>query len=115
MINGRLFATAGWGPGNISIQLVEIDPETLDILAVGDDDISAESPIWVQGDALYAIITSGGNLYLGRFDQELENVARSGVQVHPYAAVSFQGDLIFVQRANGQVVILNASDLSERR
>jgi hypothetical protein len=113
-IDNRIIALAG--QGGAAMRLIEIDADTLEVKNQGDDDIAAESLVWAKGAALYAIILSGGNRYLGRFNLNLARQAQSEVPVHPYAALNFQGDmLIITQRNNGQVLLLDPVDLTEGR
>jgi hypothetical protein len=111
----KILAVAGEDRGNGAVRLVEIDPDTLEMVKQGDDDIHPESLLWEQGGDLYALTREGNNLYLGRFNSGLVRQARSSVTVHPYAALNFQDGTILTQRADGQAVILNAGDLTERK
>ncbi|MDR2029633.1 MAG: hypothetical protein LBP93_08870 [Treponema sp.] len=111
----RILAVAGEDRGNGAVRLVEIDSGTLEMVKQGEDDIHPESLLWVNGGDLYALTRSGDNLYLGRFNIDLARQARSSVTVHPYATILFQEGMILTQRADGQAVILNARDLTERK
>jgi hypothetical protein len=114
--NNKILALAGKNQTGDPIRLVEIDPNTLEVTKQGNDNIHSESLLWVKGDNLYAIISSGGNLYLARFDATLTLQARSAVPLHPYAAINFQGDMLIVtQRGNGQALLLDPRDLTEGR
>ena len=109
----RIIAVAGENRGNGAIRLVEISGDTLEMTRQGDDDIHPGSLLWINGGSLYAITVSGGQLYLGRFDDQLVKQARSLVTVHPHATVLFQGNSILTQRGDGSPVILNPADLTE--
>jgi hypothetical protein len=114
-IDGKILAIAGENRGNGAIRLIDIDPASLEMLSQGDDDIHPQSLLWVQGSDLFAITVSDGNLYLGRYNTVLARQARSTVTVHPFATVTFQDSFVLTQDANGQGLILNARDLSERK
>jgi len=114
-IDGKILAIAGEDRGNGAIRLIDIDPNSLEMLSQGDDDIHPQSLLWVKGSDLFAITVSDGNLYLGRYNTALARQARSTVTVHPFATVTFQDDLILTQNADGQGIILNTRDLSERK
>ncbi|GMO27145.1 MAG: hypothetical protein LBG79_04850 [Spirochaetaceae bacterium] len=94
-------------------RLVEVDPATLQTLKQGEDDLNADTQIWLQGANLYAIINSGGKNYVGKFDVNLAKQAQSKMTVHPWAALNFQGDKIITQNDKGAVVFMNASTLTE--
>ncbi|GHV70031.1 hypothetical protein AGMMS49928_15840 [Spirochaetia bacterium] len=115
LLGTRLMAVAGENRGNGAIRLVEISPDTLEMVRQGDDDISPESLIWINGADLYAINSSAGSLYLARFNTDLGREARSSVQVHPYATVNFQEGVLFTQRTDGSTLILNSKDLTEKK
>ncbi|MCL2478880.1 MAG: hypothetical protein FWF22_05220 [Treponema sp.] len=114
-INGRLYAIAGEARGDGAIRLVELNPDTLEMLKQGDDDISPQSLLWTNGTDLFAITSSGGNFYLARFNSELVRQARSSMTVHPFAAITFADNNLITQRADGSAALLNTTDLSEKR
>ena len=115
ILDGRLFAIAGEARGDGAIRLIEINTDTLEMLKQGDDDISPQSLIWVNGNDLYAITSSGSNFYLTRFDTELVRQARSSMTVHPFASVNFGDGFLVTQRADGTAVLLNIRELTEKR
>ncbi len=80
--------------------------------AQGEDDIQDQSPIWLQGDDLFAIVTTGAGLKLGRFDQDLKRLAISSVAIHPWASPTFPENLVVTQKEDGSVIVLSATDLS---
>ncbi|MDR3343955.1 MAG: hypothetical protein LBT14_14465 [Treponema sp.] len=113
-IDDKLIAIAGQNQGNGAIRLVAIDLETLEMIGQGADDLHSESLLWVNGADLYGITASEGNLYLARFNTALERHALSVITVHPFATLTFQGNMLLTQRSNGDAVILNPGDLTER-
>jgi hypothetical protein len=112
-INGRLIAIAGEASG--PVRLVEMNPETLEMIKQGDDDMSPDSLIWAYGSDFYAITSTGGNYYLARFNVELVQQARSSITVHPLASILIVDNYLVTQRADGSAALLNVRDLSERR
>jgi hypothetical protein len=115
IIDGKILAVAGENRGNSAIRLVEINPGSLEMAQQGDDDIHPQSLLWVNGSDIYAITTSAGGTFLGRYNSDLARQARSTVAVHPFATVTFQDDVIVTQNTEGQAVILNAQDLTQRK
>ena len=115
IINNRVFAIAGENRGRGAIRLVEINGSTLEMQRQGDSDIAPESLIWVNGQDIYALISSSGNHNLARFNTDLVLQARSSLEVHPNATVFFIDGSLMTQRSDGTAVILNSRDLSERR
>ena len=114
-VNNKLLAIAGENRRNGAIRLVEINDNTLEMVKQGDDDIAPGSLLWVNGQDLYAITDTGGNLYLAKFNTDLVLQARSSMTVHPFASVLFSDGFIVTQRADGSAVLLNARDMSEKR
>jgi hypothetical protein len=115
IISNRIFAIAGITSGNGAIRLVEISTDTLEMLKQGDDDIAADSLLWVNGQDLYAITSTGGNNNLARFNTDLALQSRSAITVHPHASVLFSDGNLVTQRTDGSAVLLNPSDLSEKK
>jgi hypothetical protein len=113
-LGGRLFAVAGENRGGGAIRLIEVDTETLEMKAQGNDDIHPQSLLWLNGTDLYAITVAEGIPYLGRFDTSLNRQARSAAAVHPFATVFFQEGRLLTQRQDGSALILNPQSLGER-
>jgi hypothetical protein len=114
-INGRIFAVAGTNQGSGAIRLVEINGFTLEMQKQGDDDITPQSLLWTNGQDLYALTGSDGNIDLARFDADLVIQARSSIHVHPFASVFFNDGSILTQQGDGSAALLDPRDLSERR
>ncbi|WP_010253657.1 P83/100 family protein [Treponema primitia] len=115
LIDGKILAVAGENRGNSAIRLVEINPATLEMAAQGDDDIHPRSLLWVNGSDIYAFTVSAEGLFLGRYNTSLARQARSSVTVHPFATVTFHDDVLVTQNTDGQAVVLNAQNLTERK
>ncbi|MCL2472542.1 MAG: hypothetical protein FWF26_02585, partial [Treponema sp.] len=96
-------------------RLVEISGDTLEMLKQGDDDIAPQSLLWSSDQDLFAMVNSGGNLYLARFNTDLVLQARSSMTIHPFASVLLSGNYIATQRADGSAVLLNPKDMTEKR
>jgi hypothetical protein len=114
-VDGKILAVAGENRGNNAIRIVELNPVTLAMEKQGDDDIHPGSLLWVNGSDIYALVSAADGLFLGRYDTNLARQARSVVPIHPFAALTFQDDLIVTQNTDGQAVILNGKDLTERK
>jgi len=113
-LGDRIVAVAGKAEGAGAVRLVILDRDSLEMAAQGEDDIQDQSPIWLQGEDLYAIVNSGDGLRLGRFDQDLKRIALSSVEVHSWASPTFPENLVVIQKADGSVIMLSATDLSEK-
>ena len=111
LVDGRILSIAGIDRENGAIRLVEISPDTLEMLRQGNDDIHPQSLLWRNGQDLYAITVTDGKNYLARFTSNLDLQTRSTVEVHPYASCVFEGDRVLSQKADGSPLILNAQTL----
>jgi len=114
IVSNRIFAIAGENRGDGAIRLVEINSDTLEMLKQGDDDIAADSLLWINGQDLYAITGTGANYNLTKFNMDLVKQASSAIAVHPHASVLFSDGNIITQKSDGGAVLLNPSDLSGR-
>ena len=114
-IANRIFAIAGENTGNSAVRIIEINPQNLEMVNQGDDDIAESSLLWLDGQDLFAIISSGGQLYLARFNTQLVLQARSTIEVHPSSSVFITGNHIVGQRADGSALLLNRGNLTEVR
>jgi hypothetical protein len=116
LVNNRIFAVAGENSGNGAIRLVEINPDTLEMVKQGDDDIAADSLLWIKGQDLYAITGAGDKYLLARFNMDLVLQSVSTMIVNPHASVLFSdGNTLVTQKTDGGAVLLNPSDLSEKK
>jgi flagellar biosynthesis GTPase FlhF len=115
IINNKVLAIAGENRGNGAVRLIEINPNSLEMIKQGDDDLHPDSLIWVNGGDLYVIAANrDGTFNLGRFNTDLILQARSKTSVHQNAMVSMQQGFILTQRADGKPVLLNPRDLTEK-
>jgi len=114
IVNNRIFAIAGENRGDGAIRLVEINPDTLEMIKQGDDDIAADSLLWINGQDLYAITSAGDNCNLARFNMDLVKHATSAIAVNPHASVLFSDGNLITQKTDGGAALLNPSDLSAR-
>jgi hypothetical protein len=115
-ISGKILAVAGENRGNGAVRLIEINSNSLEMVKQGNDDISPNSLIWVNGSDLYAITANlaDGTLNLGRFNTDLVLQAKSRITVHPNASVSIQQGNLLTQRADGSAALLDPASLAER-
>jgi hypothetical protein len=110
LVDNQIIAIAGIGATQ---RLIAIDPDTLEVLQQGEDEIHRESLLWVNGQDIYALIVSEGNCYLARFDTALTRQAQSELRIHPYGTLLFQENMLSTQDAEGKAVLLDPIDLVE--
>ncbi len=110
-----LVAIAGKKAGNGAIRLVQINPQTLEILKQGTDNIAEYSVLVQSGADFYAVIEqAAGGFVLGRFDSALEAKAKSALTVSQFTPVTVTAKGLLVQAADGQIRLLRATDLSDQ-
>lgn len=112
VIDDSLYALAAQDDG--SYRLVKIDLDSLETAAHGADAISANSLLWVKDSAIYALVSEGSaSVRLGLFDRDVRLKAQSSVNVHPFASVLFNKNVVVTQLSDGGALFLNPLDLTE--
>lgn len=109
---GRLVAVAGRTGGNAAVRLVLVDKTSLEMISQGEDDIHPDSPVWVNGENLYALSVVSGSIKLDSFGADLKRKAQSAATLHPYAALRFAPGTVLTQGADGSPLMLKDTDLS---
>lgn len=112
VIDGRAFAIAGANTANGAIRLIEIDLETLGMKGQGDTDIIETSPLWVNGESLYALVSVDGAAQLARFNLGLTQAAVTRIGIHPESNVIFADSRLLVQGLNGGIMSLDPNTLT---
>lgn len=108
----KIVAIAGKEGGSGAVRLVLVDKKSLEMIKQGDDDIQGESPVWVNGENIYALTTAGGAVRLGLFDKDLKRKAQSDAKLHPFAALRFAAGVVITQAEDGSPLILKDADLT---
>jgi hypothetical protein len=93
--------------------LVLLNPADLALVKKGATVISPYSELAVLpgGAECLAVMQQDGEWYLGRFDNQLNPVARSAIPVDPVGALTVKGGVVLIQRKDGRITSLNLSDL----
>jgi hypothetical protein len=100
-------------PGGV--KLVKLDKASLESVAEGKPDMFAESSVLVSGDALYAIVGTGGKQYLARFAiADLAEKARSKETVAPFTFIREAAGGIVVQAPSGGDFLVLKKDSLEK-
>ena len=94
--------------------LVLLDLDDLSRKAVGDDTVFYRSFVEVREDFIYAIINAKDGYYLGKFNVDMKRVAISKERVDGDSFISFYNDLVYVNREDKQILVLNRDDLSTK-
>ena len=72
-----LLVVAQEGSAGAAAHLLLLNPLTLEPVKRCAEEVYAESFVLIQGGAIYAVLKSGNDFRLGRFDENLKLAARS--------------------------------------
>lgn len=92
--------------------LVLLDLDDLEEKVTGNENVFWRSFIKVKNNSIYAIIKEQSNYFLGKFDPSLVIQAKSVVKIAKDSFISFYDDLVYINSANKEILVLNKSDLS---
>ncbi|CEM62513.1 hypothetical protein DWQ65_01325 [Treponema phagedenis] len=107
-----LIAIAGTTGGNGVISLVQINTKTLEIIKQSKEQIAAQSILLQKDRDYYAVVNQNGKYYLGRFNDNLELLAKSAIQVLPFTAVTVSERGIIIQDISSAMRLLKPGDLT---
>jgi hypothetical protein len=87
---------------------------TLEPVKRSSEEVYADSFVLIQGGAIYAVLKSGNDFRLGRFDENLKLAARSPMAVDPDSSLSAFAGRVYVSSAARDILALDAQDLSQQ-
>jgi hypothetical protein len=102
-------ASAG-GPAHLLL----LNPLTLEPAKRSAEEVYADSFVLIQGGAIYAVLKSGNDFRLGRFDENLKLAARSPVSVDRDSSLALFADRVYVSSTSRDILALDARDLSQK-
>ena len=102
-------ASAG-GPAHLLL----LNPLTLATVKRSSEEVYADSFVLIQAGAIYAVLKSGNDFRLGRFDENLALAARSPVAVDRDTSLALFADRVYVSSAARDILALDAQDLSQK-
>ncbi len=115
IIEGEIVVVAGRSDRSGAIRLVAVDPTSLAITREGTSNLAPSSYLLADEKSLYAVVSDGKADYLGRFDSELALQAQSDRTVDPHTYITVAGNEVYVQDAQGNILILNKDDLRQQK
>ncbi len=89
-----------------------IDRKTLVSKVQGSDNIFWRSFVEIREGYVYAILKENDSYYLGKFDNTLKRVAKSGEKINENTFISFYDPYIYINRFDKQIIVLKNEDLS---
>jgi hypothetical protein len=92
--------------------LTLLDLDTLSRKAVSDEPVFYRGFVETRDDLTYAIVDRGKSYFLGKFDANMKMLAVSKEPVDGDSFISFYGDLVYINREDKKILVLNRADLS---
>ncbi len=100
------------GSHNAAHNLCLLDRTNLNQVSKSKENIFWRSFVEIKEDFIYAVIKESDTaFYLGKFNTKLELVAKSSDMVDSNTFLSIYDDLIYINNANKEVMVLNKADL----
>jgi hypothetical protein len=94
-------------------RLMLLEPLTLKETTRSWEEIYPESYVLLQASSIYAVFESGGEYYLGRFDEALQLISQSEEAVDRDSAFFLFGDKIYINSSARDILVLNREDLKQ--
>ncbi|HBD95547.1 MAG: hypothetical protein A2015_07805 [Spirochaetes bacterium GWF1_31_7] len=91
--------------------LTLLDPETLEIKSIGDNNIFFRSFVQVHNNFMYAVLKSDTNYYLGKFDLTMKLIAKSDELILSDTFISFYDSFIYVNSNSKDILIFDNESL----
>ena len=92
--------------------LTLLDLNTLAPKITGKDNIFWRSFVEVKEDFIYAIVKDGEKYYLGKFNNNVERVAKSNEEIDDNTFITFYKDFIYINNPKKEILILKKNDLT---
>ena len=92
--------------------LTLLDLDTLKLKAISDQAVFFRSFVETRDDFTYVVVDKGDGYYLGKFSSDMKMVALSKDKVDPDSFISFYGDLVYINSADKNILVLNKADLT---
>jgi hypothetical protein len=109
-----LLVVAGEGSSGAPAHLILLNPLTLEPARRSAEEVYADSFVLIQGGAIYAVLKSGSDFRLGRFDENLKLAARSPMSVDRDTSLALFADRVYVSSSSRDILALDAVDLSQK-
>jgi hypothetical protein len=94
--------------------LLLLNPLTLEPVKRSAEEVYQDSYLLIQGGAIYAVLKSGNDYRLGRFDENLKLAARGLVPVDRDTSLALFADRLYASSAARDILALDAQDLSQQ-
>jgi hypothetical protein len=109
-----ILVVAQEGSPNAPARLMLLDPLSLKPVKRSGEELYVDSHVLIQGGSIYAVVKSGNEYHLARFDENLAQAALSSVAVDRDSSLALFADRVYVNSAGRQILALDAADLSQK-
>ena len=109
----RMIVIAGMDDPPRTVRLIAVDGDSLKVVGESDADVHPDSALRQRNGDIFAVVRREEQWRLGRFTGELALRTTSERSVVPYTAMSFDGDTIYVQSVEGEVLQLDIRTLRD--
>lgn len=109
----NFIAIAGENSGNGAVKLVQLSPDTMEIIKESNETVSENSVLVQDNGEYYCIISENGNSYLAKYDGDLNLKLKSPVSAKPATPVTISGQNVIISGSDNRVYVLNKSDLKQ--
>ena len=91
-----------------------LDPLTLQPAKRSVEEVYADSFVLLQAGSIFAVLKSGGDHRLGRFDENLKLTALSPMGVDRDSSLALFADRVYVSSSARDILALDARDLTQK-
>ena len=91
--------------------LVRVNPDELTVSHESEGAVFAETYLAIDSESVYSVVMNDGAWHLGRFNEQLERMAVSGIAVDPDTFLYIDCGIVIVQGGDGEFHVLDAETL----
>lgn len=106
-------AICGENSGNQAIKLCILDGTSMEIIGESEEIIAEDSVLVQNSGNFYCVIQNGKENYIGKFNTNLECLAKSSEKVSANTPITVTSSGLVVTNASGKIIILKEGDLSK--
>lgn len=96
---------------NFDHRLVILSPDKLEKVKEGSDIIFWRSFIEIRDSEIYCILMMNGKFYLARYNDNLERIGKSDVEVDKDSVITFYESSIYINSPDRKIFVLKKEDL----
>ena len=110
----NILVVAQEGSPGSPARLFLLNPLTLEPVKRSAEEVYADSFVLLQAGAIFAVLKSGSDYRLGRFDENLNLAARSPMSVDRDSSLALFADRVYVSSSARDILALDARDLTQK-